>query len=135
MSQQNAPLTDRRASSTGYPPAAYQFVREGLDHTASVMHGDADPFDGNESRHVSGQQLCIGLRDYALRQFGSMAGLVLRTWNVRRTEDFGRIVFDMVEAGILRKTEDDAIEDFANVYDFEEAFASPHSGGGARRAR
>lgn len=135
MSQQNAPIKDRREASAGFPPAAYQFVREGLDHTTSVLHGDADPLNDNESRHVSGQQLCLGLRDYALRQFGSMAGLVLRTWNVRRTEDFGRIVFDMVEAGVLRKTEDDTIEDFANVYDFEEAFASPHAGGSARRTR
>ncbi|MBL0922306.1 MAG: hypothetical protein IBJ10_09290 [Phycisphaerales bacterium] len=107
-----------------YPPEAYQFVREGLEHTSSAVHGDATAATTAPpgSRHVDGRQLCIGLRDYAIDQFGLMALTVLRRWHIRRTEDFGRIVFNMVEAGLLSKTDDDRLTDFEGVYDFDEAF-------------
>lgn len=65
----------------------------------------------------------MGLRDYAIRQYGLLARTVLTHWNVRRTEDFGRIVFAMVQAGELRKSDDDSPGDFREVYDFDEAFA------------
>lgn len=77
----------------------------------------------SDSRHVTGQQLCLGLRDYAIKRYGMMAPAVLRTWNLRRTEDFGRIVFAMIEHGLMSKTADDTLEDFRSVYDFDEAFA------------
>jgi uncharacterized repeat protein (TIGR04138 family) len=75
------------------------------------------------SNHVTGQQLCMGLRDYAIERYGMLAPAVLKTWNVRRTDDFGRIVFAMIEHGLMSKTPDDSIEDFRGVFDFEEAFA------------
>lgn len=116
-----------RAKAGPFPDQAYQFVREGLAHTVKVVHGDkADAED--ESRHVSGQQLCLGLRDFALKQYGLLARTVLERWGVRRTEDFGRIVFAMVEAGWMRKTDEDSLEDFQDVFDFEEAFADLVSG-------
>jgi len=135
VSEQNPTIDGACAGTTGYPPEAYRFVREGLDHTANALQGERDSVSDVDSRNVSGQQLCLGLRDFAIRQYGLMAGLVLRTWNVRRTEDFGRIVYDMVESGVLHKTEDDAIEDFADVFSFDEAFASPLAGGATRRSR
>jgi uncharacterized repeat protein (TIGR04138 family) len=104
-----------------YPPAAYEFVQEGLRHTVETLR-DAEPELPDAGRHVSGQELCVGLRDFALKQYGSLARTVLRSWNVRRTEDFGRIVFGLVDAGMLRKTDEDSIEDFQGVYDFDEAF-------------
>jgi len=75
------------------------------------------------NRHVSGQQLCWGLRDLALQRWGLMASAVLRRWKITSTRDFGRIVFALVENDYLQKQPSDSPEDFEGVYDFEEAFA------------
>jgi uncharacterized repeat protein (TIGR04138 family) len=72
--------------------------------------------------HVSGQELCWGLRDLAVKRWGLLAKTVLRQWKVKRTEDFGRIVFALIDEGKLRKQAGDSIDDFRNVYDFDEAF-------------
>lgn len=92
----------------------------------------------SESRHVTGQQLCLGLRDFAIRRYGMMAPAVLRAWNLRSTDDFGRIVFAMIEHGLMSKTADDSLEDFRSVYDFDEAFGRDellrHVGQGVGRA-
>lgn len=74
------------------------------------------------NRHVTGQQLCWAIRDAALEQWGLMARSVLTRWNIQRTEDIGEIVFALVENDWLQKQPDDSIEDFHNVYHFEEAF-------------
>lgn len=118
-----------RAKSGGYPPEAFQFVREGLAHTVKMVHG-ADTDEGeDERRHVSGQQLCLGLKDHAIRQYGLLARTVLERWGIRATSDFGKIVFAMIDAGLMRKTDDDSLDDFGSVYDFDEAFATPASAG------
>ena len=106
-----------------FPPQAYQFVREGLAHTVKMIHGETTISQADdESRHVSGQQLCLGLRDYAIKQYGRLAKTVLGSWSIRETSDFGRIVFAMIERGYMRKTEEDTPEDFRAVFDFDEAF-------------
>ena len=66
--------------------------------------------------------MCWGLRDLAVERWGLLAKTVLRQWKVKRTEDFGRIVFALIDEGRLRKQADDTIDDFRNVYDFDEAF-------------
>jgi len=106
-----------------YPIEAFTFVREGLTYTAQRIH------QSNESmhevdRHISGQQLCMGLRDFAIQQYGLLARVVLRHWNVHRTDDFGRIVFAMIAEGLMSKTAEDTIDDFRMVYDFDEAFSA-----------
>jgi uncharacterized repeat protein (TIGR04138 family) len=112
-----------RTKAGPFPPQAYQFVREGLAHTVKLVHGDTMPgMSEDESRHVTGQQLCMGLRDFAVRQYGLLAKTVLSNWGIRATEDFGRIVFAMIEAGLMRKTEEDTMEDFCGVFDFDDAF-------------
>lgn len=114
---------DRIKQKFGYiSPEAFEFVRQGLSHTVQTLHGDISGDD--DSRNVTGQQLCLGLRDYAIKQYGLLARTVLARWGVTRTDDFGRIVFAMVELGLMRKTDDDRMEDFRGVYDFEEAFVS-----------
>jgi len=112
-----------RQSSGPYPPDAFAFVQQGLQHTIERLRQNDEEMPA-EGRHVSGHELCYGLRDYAVRQYGDLARLVLHRWNIDRTEDFGRIVFGMVEAGLLRKTDDDSIEDFQGVFHFDEAFDS-----------
>ena len=110
-----------------YPQEAFQFVREGLQHTVKMVFGEnasKASNAGGEDRHVSGQQLCLGLRDYALVKYGMLARTVLGRWGIQRTDDFGRIVFAMIDAGFMRKSDSDCFEDFQGVYDFEESFES-----------
>ncbi|HEY1107523.1 MAG TPA: Minf_1886 family protein [Opitutaceae bacterium] len=103
---------------------AYDFVRLGLDHTVKELRKkDADRAE--KSRHVSGPELLEGLRVYALDQFGPMAKTVLNAWGVKRCSDFGDIVFNLIEYNVFSKTENDRREDFADIFDFEEAFVKP----------
>lgn len=103
-----------------YPPEAYDFVQQGLTYTVQLVHGPGAKPRAN--RHVTGQDLCEGIRAYALDQYGMLARSVLRHWNIEGTLDFGRIVFALIEAGQMQKTDDDTIEDFRDVYDFRAAF-------------
>ncbi len=113
-----------RALAGPYPRQAFQFVRDGLAHAVELTHGEHVRGDeSDESKHISGKELCIGLRDYALERYGMMAGTVLDHWGLHSTDDFGRIVFAMVEAGLMRKTDEDSLEDFHCVYTFAEAFS------------
>ena len=72
---------------------------------------------------MSGRDLCYGLRDYAIEQYGLLARPMLRRWRITRCEDFGRIVFAMVESGIMQKTDEDDLNDFDNVFEFSQAFS------------
>ncbi|NOU35796.1 MAG: hypothetical protein HOO88_03370 [Kiritimatiellaceae bacterium] len=104
------------ARDSRYAVDAYAFVRAGLDHTVRRLE---------KPRHISGQELLDGIREFALFEFGPMTKTVLNDWGVRRTEDIGEIVFNMVETGMLGKTEKDSRADFANGYDFDEVFRNP----------
>lgn len=107
-----------------YPPEAYAFIQKGLNHTVQRLHGK--PKDPKVSRHVTGQDLCEGLREVALAEWGRLAFTVLRRWNITSTLDFGRMVFAMVDAGLMQKTDEDSIEDFRNVFDFRAAFEAEY---------
>lgn len=104
-----------------FEKGAYHFVRQGLDHT--IKNLKTKP--GREGNHVSGQELLSGIREFALEQYGPLTLTVLHSWGVRSCEDFGAIVFNLVEAGVLGKTERDSRQDFADGYDFDEAFVAP----------
>jgi uncharacterized repeat protein (TIGR04138 family) len=109
------------ARDSRYPRDAYLFVREALDYTQKLA--------GRETRgairHVSGQELLDGIRQFALNQFGPMVVTVFEEWGVRNCRDFGEIVFNMVEIGLLAKTEKDTRDDFQIGYNFTEAFLKP----------
>jgi len=104
-----------------YPPEAYEFLRHGLAHTSRTVHG-VEPTE--QPQHVSGRQLCYGLRDLALETWGPLAQTVLRTWNIRSTRDFGEMVFLLIGLGLMGKQDSDRLEDFDSVYDFDQAFGS-----------
>jgi uncharacterized repeat protein (TIGR04138 family) len=112
------------ARGTPYLPAAFAFVQDGLGYTAELFaNRDVDSYELEEfDRHVTGQQLCMGLRDFAIDRFGLLAPAVLKSWGVRRTEDFGAIVFRMVELELLRTSPQDSEEDFRAIFQFDEAF-------------
>ena len=117
-----------------YARDAYLFLREALDHTQKVVVKPAREGRGSHEakkaeelpvRHVTGHQLLDGIRVYALEQFGPMVPTVFEEWGIRSCADFGEIVFNMVEIGLLAKTEKDSREDFKNGYSFDEAFRKP----------
>lgn len=77
------------------------------------------------NRHVSGRELCWGLRDFALERWGLLARTVLESWRVTGTDDFGEIVFGFIDFDLMRKQPEDDVEDFREVYSFHEAFEEP----------
>jgi uncharacterized repeat protein (TIGR04138 family) len=109
------------AKDSRYHREAYVFLREALDHTQRSVNKSSQ----GQTRHVSGQELLAGIRQYALTQFGPMTLTVFEEWGIRRCEDFGELVFNLVEHGLLSKTENDSRADFQNGYDFEAAFRKP----------
>jgi uncharacterized repeat protein (TIGR04138 family) len=105
-----------------YETGAYVFMRQALDHT---LKGILEREKTEKHRHITGQELCEGVREFALDQYGPMTHTLLKEWGIHQTEDFGQIVFNLVEYGIFGKTEQDSVEDFDKVYDFDEAFVQP----------
>ncbi len=114
-------LATIQAKDPRYHREAYLFVREALEHTQKTIARNPR----GRIRHVTGQELLNGIRDFALQQFGPMTKTVLEEWGMRRCEDFGEIVFNMIAVGWLAKTSKDSRADFAGGYDFDDAFVKP----------
>lgn len=110
------------ANDPRYNIDAYFFLRDALDFTTHNLNKQSK---NTNERHVSGQELLEGIRKYTIQEFGPMAKTVLHSWGINKTEDFGEIVFNLVNSGKLGSTNDDHIEDFANGYDFQNAFVKP----------
>lgn len=96
-----------------YKFEAYSFILAALHFTMAGM---------KPPRHITGREFCEGIRRYAVDQFGPMARTVLEHWGIKETLDFGHIVFALVEIGLMRKTEEDKLDDFRDVYQFATAF-------------
>jgi len=120
-----------------YHVAAYEFIFNALHYAQAVLHmgterpsepagppcEQADEEESDEpQRHVTGQELCEAIRQFALQEYGYMAKTVLNSWGVHATSDFGEIVFNLIRFGRMRKTKEDRLEDFHDVYDFDTAF-------------
>jgi uncharacterized repeat protein (TIGR04138 family) len=120
------PLAELLRRDRRYHRDAYFFVFEALRYAQEqlglgVASAIEDP-EGEEERHVTGQQLCEAIRRYAIEQYGLMARSVLNEWGVRSTGDFGEIVFNLIKIEQMRKTPHDRREDFDDVFDFDEGF-------------
>lgn len=121
------------ARDARYSIQAYVFVLEALEF-AKQNATRPRPRSRSRSRrarptsaamtphHVTGQELCHGARELALRQYGLLAVTVLRSWGLHSTSDFGEIVYNLIAAGDLQKSPGDSRQDFDDVYDFEAAF-------------
>jgi uncharacterized repeat protein (TIGR04138 family) len=121
-----------RREDSRYETGAYHFIRIALDYTLKKIREE----DGNrENRHVSGAELSMGIKEFALTQFGPMVPALFKEWGIRSTEDFGEIVFNLVEYEVFGKTENDRKEDFQNVFDFFTAFEFPYLPPSKQRAR
>ena len=100
-----------------YPLQAYGFLLTTLNDAISRLE---------KPRHISGQELAEGFRRFALDQFGPMTLAVLEAWNLHATEDVGAVVFNLIDVGLLNKTAEDRLEDFSQLYSFQEAFGGPY---------
>jgi len=109
------------AGDPRYQRDAYVFLRDALDFTTKQQK----KIKGATVRHVSGPELLEGVRQYALKEFGPLVMTVFDNWGILFCEDIGNMVFNLIGAGVFGKTEEDSIEDFKDVYDFEEAFVKP----------
>lgn len=104
-----------------YAPAAYHFVFRALDFVLEQRAGHGGQPLAVDS-HVSAGELLHGLRGFALELYGPLARLVLERWGLHCTEDFGEIVFRLVDCRLLNKQESDRKSDFAGGFSFREAF-------------
>lgn len=114
-------LESIRSQDPRFARDAYFFLRDGLDFTIKLRKKNKD-----SSSHVTGPQLLDGLRQYALKEFGPMVPTVFAYWGVSRCEDFGEMVFNLIDAGIFGKTDQDSIDDFKGCYTFHDAFVAPY---------
>ncbi|MEW6097163.1 MAG: Minf_1886 family protein [bacterium] len=96
-----------------YKEESYSFVMAALGFTQKKL---------NRKGHVTGRELLEGIREMALELYGPMACTVFEHWGIYKTEDFGHIVFNMVNVGLMGKTDKDSLDDFKDVYDFKESF-------------
>jgi uncharacterized repeat protein (TIGR04138 family) len=97
-----------------YSPMAFGFVYEGLGYTVKNVTEKID--------HVTGQTLCEGLKKLALEKWGRLAYLVLTSWGVKSTRDFGEIVYTLIKNKWMSAQPADSIDDFTDVYDFKTTF-------------
>ena len=119
------------AADPRYRREAYLFIREALGHAQTKFAGGRP----ESERHVTGQQILAGIREYATSEYGPMILALFHEWGIRRCEDFGEIVFNLIDHEFLRKSETDRREDFAGGYDFQEAFGDPYLPPSVREAK
>ncbi len=121
----NARLAEVIRRDPRYAYEAYEFLFAALRHTQKLLGRVPPPMEEGEEpapeHHVSGPELLNGARDLALQEFGLMARTVFHMWGIDRTDDFGELVFNLVEAGLMSKTEEDRRSDFHDVFDLDQA--------------
>lgn len=118
------PTADRRSQPRLlFHPHAYVFVSEALKTAQELVGRQMTEDRLEESHHITGQELLEGVRVLGLRQYGLMAAVVFHHWGLHTTDDFGRIVFEMIDRGDMRKSDSDQLSDFHAVYTIDESFA------------
>ncbi len=122
MASDDEALIDERIQALSdrdgrYKAEAYSFVLAALSYTIGRV---------GEVRHVSGQELLEGLKELSMESYGPMAKEVLNHWGIRSSTDVGRVVFDLVNEGLLSKTDSDSVDDFKDGFDFEEEFITKY---------
>lgn len=121
MTTQHPDILEIVRNDPRYAYEAYEFVFESLGHTQRMLgrtQTDGERQAGPE-HHVSGREILHGACDLAIKEFGLMARLVFRHWGIHRTDDFGELVFNLIEGGLLSKTDGDHRSDFHGVFDLD----------------
>lgn len=101
---------------------AYSFLKDALDFTMQRV----EERENGSQRHVSGQELLEGFRDYALAQFGPMAFTVMKEWGIRNGKNVGEMVFLLIEEDVFSKQPEDSLDDFKGFMNFRRAFEEPY---------
>ncbi|MEM8669922.1 MAG: Minf_1886 family protein [Planctomycetota bacterium] len=114
-------MRDLLAEDKRFKLDAYQFIREALQFAHEHLGMD-ESTSASDPRHVTGQQLCEACRLYAIEQYGYLAKIVLSTWGIESTSDFGELVYNLIRIEQMRKSDSDRREDFNDVYSFDDAF-------------
>ena len=127
MSEPIHPIIKLLKADPRFKLEAYQFVRDALAYAQEELGmGCRRPSTkGGESfdePHLTGQELCEAIRQYAIEQYGYMAKVVLNSWGIHTTGDFGEIVYNLIRIRLMKKSKSDRREDFDDVYDFDQAF-------------
>ncbi|MDR2438890.1 MAG: hypothetical protein LBE12_05930 [Planctomycetaceae bacterium] len=145
MSHSTTPFIELLKRDLRYKAESYAFVYEALSYAQDISElnkkeqhkpvsqekenpvnvkssGQNKTAGTDCSNHVTGQDLCKAARDYAIIQYGFLAKTVLNSLGIRKTDDIGNIVYNLISIGQMRKTPQDNREDFSNVFDFETAF-------------
>ena len=113
-----------RSHGGHYDERGYLFVLAAIEYLQSRL---------DVRRHVTAAELSWACRDFAQEQYGLMARSVLEHWGIRRTDDLGRMVYILVEAGLLVTQPGDRESDFTAVYDFHDAFSASYRWPGLAR--
>ena len=122
MTHFNAKLAEVVRKDPRYAYEAYEFIFQALHHTQQLLERAPSEDEEQEPRHhVSGRELLDGVRSLALREFGLMARTVFFMWGIHKTDDFGEIVFNLIEAELMSKTSEDNRADFHDQYDLTQA--------------
>jgi uncharacterized repeat protein (TIGR04138 family) len=133
MTQEIHPLVKLLCEDRRFKLEAYRFVQAGLTYAQEVLGLGGEEVEASSPRsrkatakarairHVTGQDLCHALRQFAHQEYGLMAKLVLADWGVRSTSDFGEIVYNFIKIGTMSKSPHDRREDFDDVFDFDAA--------------
>jgi uncharacterized repeat protein (TIGR04138 family) len=131
MTEEIHPLVKLLCEDRRYKLEAYQFVQAGLEYAQDVLKLGSEtpaPVKRRERpkvlRHVTGQDLCHALKQFAHAQFGLLARQVLATWGIRSTSDFGEIVYNLIKIGEMTHSDQDRREDFDDVFDFDQALVN-----------
>ena len=133
MSEESHALVQLLREDPRYKFEAYQFVREALGYAQETLKmgreqeetpakKEADDPESVSAHHITGQQLCEAIRQYAVDQYGFLAKVVLNSWGINSTSDFGEIVYNLIRIGFMKKSAHDRRADFDGVYDFDEVF-------------
>ena len=118
------PLTKTPRPKLKFHPQAYMFLTDALSEAQVAFGRDKR---SEASGHISARELLDGFRSLAQRRFGMMANTVFQSWGISTTADVGKIVFELIELGKMKKTESDQFSDFVDVYSFEQAFGTDYA--------
>ena len=144
MNEKAHPIYELLQKDKRYTLEAYHFVHDSLSYAQNVLHlgksrtiADSEvpelaALDSSSAKekgsmpnrecHLTGQELCEAIRLYSLDQYGFMAKTVLNSWGLKTTGDFGEIVYNLIGASLMKKSESDQRTDFDDCYEFDTAF-------------
>ena len=117
-------ILDLTRDDPRYAYEAYEFLCDAVGFTQEVLgRVPEEEDDPDTDYHVSGEELTRGACELAVREFGMMAPVVFAQWGIRVTDDVGHIVFNLIRAERLSRSDRDDPEDFHDLFDVGKVLA------------